>query len=144
MLFKLHIHTVITLIIQTIQLFEHPPFPAKRLIIVFQAFEHPRLKLLFQYPNTYTLRSSNGGRRTSTSLRQPLWSYSESCRMSSNTLQVFSNVYQATKVVPKSTRLLLSLWSLNEGCQTCTSLRQSLWSLNRVAKRVLTLTGVSL
>jgi len=45
-------NTVMTLIIRTIQL-----------------FEHLRLKLLFQYLNSYTLRSSNRGRR------QPLQSY---------------------------------------------------------------------
>ena len=83
----------LTVIIQTIQLFEHPLFQKKRLIVVFQAFEHPGSKLLFQHPNTYTLWSSNGGCQTSTSLRQPLWSYSESYRTSSSILQVFSNVY---------------------------------------------------
>jgi len=66
-----------------------PPFPG----INYWAFKHPCLKLLFQYLNTYTLQSSNGGHQTSTSLRQPLWSYSESYRTSSSILQVFSNVY---------------------------------------------------
>jgi len=28
-------------------------------MIVFQAFEHPSLKLFFQYPNTYTLWPPN-------------------------------------------------------------------------------------
>ena len=93
--------TVITLIIQTIQLFKHPPPFQEKLL--FQAFEHPRLKLLFQYRNTYTLRSSNGGRRMSTSLRQSLWSYSEGYRMSSSILQAFSNVYQTTTVISKKT-----------------------------------------
>ena len=44
---------------------KHPRFQEKWLIIVFQAFKHPRLKLLFQYPNTYTYQSSNGGCQTS-------------------------------------------------------------------------------
>ena len=78
-----------TIMIQTVQLSEHPPF---WLIIVFQAFEHPRLKLLFQYPNTYTLRSSNGSRQTSTSLQQSLRSYSENYQTSSSILQAFSNI----------------------------------------------------
>jgi len=44
--------------IQTIQLFKKKHlFQKKRLIIVFQTFEHPRLKYLFQHPNSYT--SSN-------------------------------------------------------------------------------------
>ena len=88
---SIEICTIITLIIRTNQLFEHPPIPGKK--INYCAFEHPRLKLLFQYPNIYTLRSSNRGRRTSTSLWQPLRSYSESYRTSSSILQVFSNVY---------------------------------------------------
>ena len=50
-----------------------PLFQEKCLIFVFQAFEHPRLKLLFQYLNTSS-RSLNGGRRTSTSLREFLQS----------------------------------------------------------------------
>ena len=62
--------TVITLIIRTIQLFKHTPISRKN--AVFQAFEHPRLKLLFQYPNTYTSWNLNGGCRTSTSLQQSL------------------------------------------------------------------------
>ena len=56
-----------SLIILTIQLFEHHPFLGRI------AFEHPCLKLLFHYPNTYSLRSLNRGRWTSTSLRQSLW-----------------------------------------------------------------------
>ena len=63
-------HTVI------IQLLKHPPFPEK-FIIVFQAIQHPHLKLLFQYPNTYTLWNSNGDHQTSTSLRQSLRSSNE-------------------------------------------------------------------
>ena len=81
------------LIIRTIQLFEHPPFPEKNLS------EHPRLKLLFQYPSTYTLRSSNEGHQTSTSLRQSLWSYKgllayyRHFRTSTRLLQSFPNIY---------------------------------------------------
>jgi len=82
-----------SLIIRIIQLFEHSPFPEKILTIVFQSFKHPRLKSLFQYPNTYTLRSSNGGRRTSTSLRQSLRIYSEGYQKSSSILEAFLNVY---------------------------------------------------
>ena len=44
-------YRILTLIIGTIQLFEHPFFPG---IFVFQAFEHPCLKLLFQHSNTYS------------------------------------------------------------------------------------------
>ena len=84
---------VFTVVILIFQLFKHAPFPGKWLIFVFQAFEHPRLKLLFQYPNTYTLQSLNGSRRMSTSLQQSLRSYSEGYRTSSGILQVFSNVY---------------------------------------------------
>ena len=87
------IFTVVILIFRIIQLFKHLPFPGKWLIIVFQAFEHSRLKLLFQYPNTYTLQSSNRCRRTSTSLQQSLWNYSEGYRTSSSLLQAFLNVY---------------------------------------------------
>ena len=101
-----------------------PLFQEKLLIIVFQAFEHPRLKFLFQYPNTYTLRSSNGGRRTSTSLQQSLPSYREGYRTSSSILLEYYNHFQI------STRLLLLLRSLNGDCQTSTTLRQSLWSSN--------------
>ena len=72
-------------------------YPEKWFIIVFQTFENPRLKLLFQYPNTYTLRSSNGwGCWTSTSLRQSLRSYSEVYQTSSSILQAFLNVYWTT------------------------------------------------
>ena len=61
--------TLMSLIIRTIQSYEHPPFPEKKwLIIVFQAFEHPHLKLLFQYMNSYTFWSLKGGQQTSTSL----------------------------------------------------------------------------
>ena len=84
-----------------------PFFPGKK-IIVFQAFEHPCLKLLFQYPKTYTLQSLNRGCRTSTSLRQPLWSYSESYRhllayykcfqTSTRLLQSFPNIYYTSTV----------------------------------------------
>ena len=90
--------TVMSLIIWTIQLFEHPtvPFQEKGLIIVFQAFEHPRLKPISI--NTYTWQSSNGGRQMSTSLWQSLRSCSEGYWMSSSILQVFST----------STRLLQS------------------------------------
>ena len=75
------------------------PFQDKCLIIVFQASEHPRLKLLFQYPNTYTLQSSNGGRWASTSLRQSLRSYSEGYWTSSSILQAFPNIYWTTTVI---------------------------------------------
>ena len=51
----------------TIQLLEHPLFQEKWLI---KAFKHPHLKLLFQYPNTYILRSLNGGCQMYISLRQ--------------------------------------------------------------------------
>ena len=48
--------------------FSNSNHPIIRTPLLFQeteclniAFEHPRLKLLLQYPNTYTSRSSNGG-----------------------------------------------------------------------------------
>ena len=63
-------YITMSLIIRTIQLFDTPPFPGK--IVVFQAYEHPRLKLLFQYPNTYTSLSSNVGHRTSTKIGRAL------------------------------------------------------------------------
>ena len=96
------------------------------LFIVFQVFEHPRLKSLFQYPNTYTLRSSNGGHQTPTSLQQSLQSYSKSYQTSSSTLQV-------------STRLLQLFSRPYCHCRTWigVSLRQSLQSSNGVAKHVL-------
>ena len=93
-----------SLIIRTIQLFKHPPFPGK--MILFQAFEHPHLKLLFQYPNTHTY----GGRRTSTILWQSLQSSNRGCQM--------------------CTSLQQSLQSSNRGCQMCNSLRQSLQRSN--------------
>ena len=68
-----------------------PPFSKK----------HPCLKLLFQYPNTYTLRSFNEDRWTSTSLRQSHRGYSEGYRTSSSILQAYSNAYLTTKVVSK-------------------------------------------
>ena len=37
--------------------------PSSRKMVVVQVFKHPRLKLLFQYPNTFTLRSLDQGRR---------------------------------------------------------------------------------
>ena len=37
--------------------------PSSRKTVVVQAFKHPRLKLLFHYPNTFTLRSLDQGRR---------------------------------------------------------------------------------
>jgi len=48
---------------------------------------------LFQYPNTYSLRNSNGGRQTSASFRQSLKSYSEDYLTSSSILQSFPNIY---------------------------------------------------
>ena len=81
-----------SLIIGTIQLFKHPLFQ-ERLIVVIQAFKNPYLKLLFQYPNTYTLWSLNRDHRMSTSFWQSLRSYIEGYWMSSSILQVFSNVY---------------------------------------------------
>ena len=73
---------------------------SQQLIIrTIQLFEHPRLKLLFQYPSTYTLRSSNESHQTSTSLRQSLWSYKgllayyRHFRTSTRLLQSFPNIY---------------------------------------------------
>ena len=68
-------------------------FQENWLIIVFQAFEHPRLKLLFHYLNAYTFWNLNGGHQTSTTLWQSLRSYSEGYQMSSSILQAFSNIY---------------------------------------------------
>ena len=51
--------TVLSVIVQTILLFEHPLFQEKKIIIiiVFQAFEHPRLKLSnIQTPTPYGVR----------------------------------------------------------------------------------------
>ena len=107
--------------IRTIQLFEHPPFTGKMTnIIVFQAFEHSCLKLLFQYLNTYTLRSSNGGRWRSTSLWQSLRSY----RRVTERLLAYYKCFQTSTIdycshFWISTRILLSLRSLNWGCQRC-------------------------
>ena len=70
-----------------------PLFQENWLIIVFQAFEHPRLKLLFHYLNAYTFWNLNGGHQTSTTLWQSLRSYSEGYQMSSSILQAFSNIY---------------------------------------------------
>ena len=71
--------TVITLITRTIQLFEHPPplFPEKCLFFfVFQAFEPPRLKLLFQYPNIY-IATPRGAR---TGVAERLLAFDSLCR----------------------------------------------------------------
>ena len=81
--------TIMSLIIRTIQLFKHPSSPGK-MIIVLQAFKLPCLKLLFQYPNTYTLQRC---RWMSSSLRQSLQSYSKGYWTSSSILQAFLKVY---------------------------------------------------
>ena len=96
---KSDIFTVITLIIRTIQLFEHPPFSGKLLIFCIPSIRTPTFEIsipMSEHLCSYTSRSSNGGRRTSTGLRQFLRSYSEGYRT--------------------STRLLLSLRSSNGGC----------------------------
>ena len=59
------------------------------------------MTLLFQYPNTYTLRSLNEGHRMSTSLRQSQWGYCEGYRTSSSILPAYSNAYLTTKVISK-------------------------------------------
>ena len=69
-----------------------PPFPEKLLNIVFQAFEHSRLKLLFQCLNTYTLQSWNGGCQTSTSLRQSLQSSNGGCQTSTSAMRIYPKV----------------------------------------------------
>ena len=82
--------------------------PSSRKMVVVQAFKHPRLKLLFQYPNTFTLRSLDQGRRRSTSLQQFLWSYSEGYWISLAYYRCFQT----------STRLLQSFseYPLNSYC----------------------------
>ena len=75
-----------------------PLFQEMWLINVFQAFEHPRLKLLFQYLNTYTLRSSNRG-----------------CQMCG--ARVTKRLLAYYRHFRTFTRLLLSLWRSNRGSQ---------------------------
>ena len=87
------------------------------------AFKHPRLKLLFQYPNTYTSRSSNGGCQTSTSLRQSLHlcratarvtgcllAYYRRFRTYTRLLQSFPNTYQTPTVTAKLEQGLLNVY----------------------------------
>ena len=128
--------TVMSLIIGTIELFKHPLFQ-ERSIVVIQAFKNPYLKLLFQYPNTYTLRSLNRCCQMPTNLWQFLRS---NIWVTERLLAYYRHFPMSTTLLQSfwiASRLLLSLWSLNGGCQTCTSLWQSLWSSTGVAKCVL-------
>ena len=54
--------SVMSLIIQTIQLFEHLPFLGKMINFCIPSIRTLMFEIIFQYPNTYTLQSSNGGR----------------------------------------------------------------------------------
>ena len=73
------IHTTMSLIYSNTTLFREKWW--------INTFKHPHLKLLFQYPNTYTLRSSVRGRRMSTKLRQSLWNYNRVCWTSTSLRQ---------------------------------------------------------
>ena len=118
-----------SLITQTIQLFEHPPKN-----YVFQAFKHP---------HHFNIRTP-----TPCELQQGLPNVYQPLTVSVELQCGLPNVFQHTKDIferlldyysrfQMSTRLLLSLWNSNGGCQTCTSLQQSLQSLNGGRERLL-------
>ena len=113
----------------TIQLFEHPPplFQEKCLISVFQAFEHPRLKL---YSNIRTPTP----RGALTGVPERLLAFDSLCWARVRVTEHLLAYYRRFRT---STRLLLSPRSSNGGCQTCTSLQQSLRSSNSVAKHAI-------
>ena len=85
----------------------------KRLLVYYRCFQTSTRQLL-------SLRSSNGGCQTCTSLQQSLQS-------SNGGSQTCTSLWQ-------------SLWSSNGGWKTCNSLRQSLQGLNRVVKHEIALT----
>ena len=106
-----------------------PLFQEKCLIFVFQAFEHRRLKLLFQYPNTYIATSR--GARTGVAERLP--AFDSLCgaraRVTKRLLDYYCHCGARTGVAKREPALIQrSLRSSNRRCQTCTSLRRFLQS----------------
>ena len=120
---------VMSLIIGTIQLFEHPLFQ-EWLIVVFQAFENPHLKLLSQYRTPTPCRAWTGIVKCLLAFDS---FYGGTVRVTQHLLAYYRHFPMSTTLLQSfwiASRLLLSLRSLNGGCQMCTSLRQSLWSSN--------------
>ena len=102
--------TVMCLIIRTIQLFEHPPFPGK---IVYA--KHSSIHI-WNYSNIWTI---------SAELQRGL------LNVFYHTTGIFECLIDSYSRFQISTKLLLSLQSSNRGYKTCTSLWQSLQSSNK-------------
>ena len=82
-------YSVTSLIIRTIQLFEHPPFPGKMINIVFHVFKHPRLSLYSNIQTPTPCGALTGVAEHLLAFDKSSWivrSYSESYQLSSSIL----------------------------------------------------------
>ena len=100
-----------------------PPLFQEKWLIVFQAFEHPCLKSISEH---LTLQSSNGGHKTSTSLRQFLWSSKTrgaKCELAFNSLCRARTEVAGKRVIVFGT--LCQAWT---GVRECLLAFNSLWT----------------
>ena len=108
----------------------HPVFRGKCL-----AFEHPRLKLLFQYPNTYIATPCGAW----TGVAERLLAFDSLCRATARVNECFLAYYRGFRT---STRLLLSLQSSNGNCQSVPAFDSFCGAQTGVAKRVIAFDGL--
>ena len=109
-------HTVMSLIIRTIQLFEHHPLPLSRKNCV-PSIQTAMFELNIRTPTPCRARTGVA--------------FDRLCGARAWVTEHLLAYYRHFRT---PTRLLLSLWSSNGGCQMCKSLWQSLQGSNGVAK----------
>ena len=98
------------LIIRTIQLFEHPPFPGKMIKYCIPCIQTPTFEIIIRTPTPC-------GAQTGVDKR--LLAFDSLCGARARVTERLLAYYSCFRT---STRLLQSLWSSNGDSQTCTSL----------------------